>query len=112
MKQNESIILLREFNAHVGTNEAMRKGRIGKHGGIDFNANGKYLLQLCCNNGLCQVPTTCTDGLHEARKNFCCGDPDDLKKDTLLTKLCLDLLPGLPFLAYLQDLWLFSRTPS
>ena len=30
---------------------------IGKHGVTGLNENGRYLSQLCCNNGLCTINT-------------------------------------------------------
>ena len=42
-----------DFNAHIGTDNDTWKGVIGKHGDPAFNKNGRYLLQLCCSNGLC-----------------------------------------------------------
>ena len=41
-----------DFNAHVGTDTDTWKGVIGKHGVTGLNENGRYLLQLCCSNGL------------------------------------------------------------
>ena len=41
-----------DFNAHVGTDTDTWKGVIGKHGVTRLNVNGRYLLQLCCSNGL------------------------------------------------------------
>ena len=46
------VVLIVDFNAHVGTDTNTRKGVIGKHGVTGLNENGKYLLQLCCSNGL------------------------------------------------------------
>ena len=41
-----------DFHAHVGTDTDTWKGVIGKHGVTGLNENGRYLMQLCCNNGL------------------------------------------------------------
>ena len=41
-----------DFNAHVGIDTDTWKGVIGKHGVTGLNENGRYLLQLCCSNGL------------------------------------------------------------
>ena len=41
-----------DFNAHVGTDTDTWKGVIGKHGVTRLTENGRYLLQLCCSNGL------------------------------------------------------------
>ena len=48
----ESTVLTGDFNAHVGTDTDTWKGVIGKHGVTGLNENGRYLLQLCCSNGL------------------------------------------------------------
>ena len=49
----ESTVLMGDFNAHVGTDTDTWKGVIGKHGvTAGLNENGRYLLQLCCSNGL------------------------------------------------------------
>ena len=48
----ESTVVLGDFNAHVGTDTDTWKGVIGKHGVTGLNENGRYLLQLCCSNGL------------------------------------------------------------
>ena len=48
----ESTVLMGDFNAHVGTDTNTWKGMIGKHWVTGLNENGRYLLQLCCSNGL------------------------------------------------------------
>ena len=48
----ESTVLMGDFNAHVGTDTDTWKGVIGKHGVTGLNENGRYLLPLCCSNGL------------------------------------------------------------
>ena len=48
----ESTVLMGDFNAHVGTDTDTWKGVIGKHGVTGLNENERYLLQLCCSNGL------------------------------------------------------------
>ena len=48
----ETSVLMGDFNAHVGTDTDTWKGVIGKHGVTGLNENGRYLLQLCCSNGL------------------------------------------------------------
>ena len=53
----ESIILMRDCNAHVGTDTDLWKGVIGKHSVTGLNENGRHLLQLCCSNGL-RIMTT------------------------------------------------------
>ena len=45
-------VLMEDFNAHVGTDTDTWKGVIGKHGVTGLNENGRFLLQLCCSNGL------------------------------------------------------------
>jgi len=47
------MILLRDFNAHVGNDANVWKGVVGRHGDADVNDNGRLLLQLRCNNALC-----------------------------------------------------------
>ena len=53
----ESTILFGDFNAHIETDSETRKGVIGRQGDPAFNENGRYLLQLCCSNGLCIMNT-------------------------------------------------------
>ena len=53
----ESIVLLGDFNAQIGTDSETWKGVIDRHGDSAFNENGRYLLQLCCSNGLCIINT-------------------------------------------------------
>ena len=49
----ESTVLMEDdFNAHVGTDTDTWKSMIGKHGVTGLNENERYLLQLCCSNGL------------------------------------------------------------
>ena len=54
---SESLVLLGDFNAHVGIDNATWKGVIGQHGDPDINKNGKCLLQFCATNGLCIMNT-------------------------------------------------------
>ena len=53
----ESTVLLGDFNAYIGTDSKTWKGVIGTHRDPAFNENGRYLLQLCCSNGLCIMNT-------------------------------------------------------
>ena len=53
----EFTVLMGDFNAHVGTDTDTWTGVIGKRGVTGLNDNGKYLLQLCCSNGLCIINT-------------------------------------------------------
>ena len=46
----DSIVLMGNFNAHVGT--GTWKSVITKHGVTGLNENVSYLLQFCCSNGL------------------------------------------------------------
>ena len=48
----ESTVLMEDFYAHVGTDTDTWKGVIGKHGVTELNENGRYLLHVCCSNGL------------------------------------------------------------
>ena len=54
---SESLVLLGDFNAHVGIDNATWKGAIRQHGGPDINKNGRCLLQFCATNGLCIMMT-------------------------------------------------------
>ena len=40
---SESLVFLGDFNAHVGIDNATRKGDIGKHGDPDIHKNGRCL---------------------------------------------------------------------
>ena len=51
------LVLLGDFNAHVGIDNATWKGVIGQHDGPDINKNEKCLLQFCATNGLCIMNT-------------------------------------------------------
>ena len=48
----ESTVLMGDFNAHIGNDNETWKSVIGRHGVAGLNENGRYLLQLCCSNGL------------------------------------------------------------
>ena len=50
---SESLVLLGDFNAHVGIDNATGKGVIGNNGDPDTNKSGRCLLQFCATNGLC-----------------------------------------------------------
>ena len=52
---SESLVLLGDFNAHVGIDNATWKGVIGQHGDLTLaRRNDAYcLLQFCATNGLC-----------------------------------------------------------
>ena len=54
---SESLILLGDFNANVGIDNATWKGVVGQHGDPDINKNGRCLLQFCATNGLCIINT-------------------------------------------------------
>ena len=54
---SESLVLLGDFNAHVGIDNATWKGVIGQHGDPDINKNGRCLLHFCATNGLCIMNT-------------------------------------------------------
>ena len=54
---SESLVLLSDFNAHVGIDNATWKGIIGQHDDPDINKNGKCLMQFCATNGLCIMHT-------------------------------------------------------
>ena len=59
VSQTEYTVLMGDFNANVGTDEHTWKGVIGKHEVTGLSENGRYLLQLCCSNGLCIMYTFC-----------------------------------------------------
>ena len=46
----ESTLLLRDLNEHIRTDSETWKGVIGRHRDAASHENGRYLLQLCCNN--------------------------------------------------------------
>ena len=54
---SEFLVLLGDFNAHVGIDNATWKGVIRQHGDPDINKNERYLLQFCATNGLCIMNT-------------------------------------------------------
>ena len=54
---SESLVLLGDFNAHVGIDNGTWKGVIGQRGDPDINKNGRCLLQFCATNRLCIMNT-------------------------------------------------------
>ena len=52
VSSTESAGLMWDFNVHFGTDTVTWKGVIEKHGVSGMNKNRRYLLQLCCSNGL------------------------------------------------------------
>ena len=52
VRSRESTILLRDFNAHIGTDIESWKGVIGRHRDPALNENGRYFLQLRCSNSI------------------------------------------------------------
>ena len=54
---SESLVLLGDFNAHVGIDNATWKGVIGQHEDPDINKKGRCLLHFCATNGLCIMNT-------------------------------------------------------
>ena len=53
----ESIVLLGDFNTHVGNDDKTWKGVVGRQGDFDINKNGRYLLQFFATNELCLMQT-------------------------------------------------------
>ena len=49
----ESIVLLNDFNAYVGTDKKTWKGVIRRQGDFNTNKNGRCLVQFCSTKGLC-----------------------------------------------------------
>ena len=49
----ESIVLLGDLIAHVGTDNKTWKGIIERQGVSDMNKNGRCSLQFCITNGVC-----------------------------------------------------------
>jgi hypothetical protein len=46
------LVLLGDFNAHVGVDDSRWEGVIGRNGDASFNPNGRRLLDFCSANGL------------------------------------------------------------
>jgi exonuclease III len=57
VKRDESVMLLGDFNAHVGADAETWKGVIGRHGDAHLNTNGELLLDFCAGNGLSVMNT-------------------------------------------------------
>ena len=54
---SESLVLLGDFTAHVGIDNATWKGVIGQYGDFDIKKNGRCLLQFSATNRLCIMNT-------------------------------------------------------
>ena len=57
VSRTEFTVLVGNFNTHVETERNTWKGVIEKYQITGPNENGRYLLQLRCNNGLCIMNT-------------------------------------------------------
>jgi len=49
---NDSVVVLGDFNAHVGVDDLTWKGVIGRNGDAHTNKNGEMVLDFCANNAL------------------------------------------------------------
>lgn len=54
---NDKILLIGDFNAHVGSSSSVWNGTLGKHGIAKMNSNGLRLLTLCSEHQLCITNT-------------------------------------------------------
>ena len=52
MADTKSVLLMGDFNAHVGVDDQTWKGVVGRNGDRDLNANGLKLLDFCCTNSM------------------------------------------------------------
>src|SRR5215471_13234852 len=55
--RNESIVLMGDFNAHVGKDADVWRGVIGEQGDVSFNEQGRLLLDFCASSGLSVMNT-------------------------------------------------------
>ena len=62
---NEFLLLLRDFNARVGSDRDIWPTCLGHHGIGKMNENGQWLLEFCCIHNFCVTNTFFQTKPHE-----------------------------------------------